>query len=194
MNQINTGMLIKTLRLEHGMTQKDLAELLQVSDKAVSKWERGLGLPDPSLLSRLAEILETETGLLLSGELEKNKKNVGNMKALNFYVCPHCGNLITSADRVSAYCCGKKLKNIKPEKAAPEEKLSVEIIERDYFITSAHPMTKEHHISFVALLTGDSIMLRRQYPEWDLQARIPCFAHGMLLWYCSRCGLKYQYI
>ena len=35
-------------------------------------------------------------------------------------------------------------------------------------------------------LTGDSIMLRKQYPEWELQVRIPIFAHGRLLWYCNK--------
>ena len=35
-------------------------------------------------------------------------------------------------------------------------------------------MSKEHFISFAALLTGDSVMIRRLYPEWDLQIRIPC--------------------
>ena len=43
------GAFLCALRKEHGMTQKDLAEKLFVSDKAVSKWERGLSLPDISL-------------------------------------------------------------------------------------------------------------------------------------------------
>ena len=55
-------------------------------------------------------------------------------------------------------------------------------------------MEKGHYISFVALLTGDSILLRKQYPEWDLQLRLPAFAHGKLLWYCTQHGLFYQNI
>lgn len=46
MDQIRTGSLIRRLRLEQGMTQLALAERLGVSDKAVSKWERGCGAPD----------------------------------------------------------------------------------------------------------------------------------------------------
>lgn len=53
-------------------------------------------------------------------------------------------------------------------------------------------MTREHYISFVALISDDTIMLRKQYPEWDLQVRIPVFAHGRLVWYCTRHGLFYQ--
>ncbi|MBN1892455.1 MAG: hypothetical protein JW780_06700 [Clostridiales bacterium] len=53
-------------------------------------------------------------------------------------------------------------------------------------------MTKDHHITFVALVTGDSVMIRKQYPEWDLQMRIPRFGHGMLYWYCVEHGLFYQ--
>lgn len=55
-------------------------------------------------------------------------------------------------------------------------------------------MVRDHYISFVALLTSDSIFLRKQYPEWNLQVRIPSFAHGLLLWYCTKHGLFYQKI
>lgn len=57
-NPIQTGNLIRTLRQRRGLTQKTLAEQIGVSDKAVSKWERGCGLPDPALLSSLAEALD----------------------------------------------------------------------------------------------------------------------------------------
>ena len=60
MNPIQTGNLIRTLRQRRGLTQKTLAEQIGVSDKAVSKWERGCGLPDPALLSSLAEALNTD--------------------------------------------------------------------------------------------------------------------------------------
>lgn len=58
---------VSTLRKEKGMTQKDLAERLYVSDKAVSKWERGLSLPDVSLLIPLAEALGVTVTELLEG-------------------------------------------------------------------------------------------------------------------------------
>lgn len=53
-------------------------------------------------------------------------------------------------------------------------------------------MTKEHDISFVTLLTGDTLFLQKQYPEWNLQVRIPRIAHGRPVWYCTQHGLFYQ--
>ena len=114
------------------------------------------------------------------------------MKHTKFYICPNCGNVISAMADAGVSCCGKRLENIQPKKAEEGEKLSVEKIEQDYFISSAHEMTKEHYITFVALLTGDGMMIRKQYPEWDLQVRIPAFGHGKLLWYCSKHGLFYQ--
>lgn len=83
------------------------------------------------------------------------------MKNLNFYVCPTCGNILTSAMGAAVTCCGKKLSPLDAVKAPEEARLSVELIENDYFITSSHPMTKEHYISFVALVTGDTLILKR---------------------------------
>lgn len=114
------------------------------------------------------------------------------MKKTKFYICPSCGNVVAAMADTAVSCCGKKLQAVEPRKAEGDEKLKVEIIENEYFITADHPMTREHYITFVALLTGDTLVLRKQYPEWDLQTRIPTFAHGRLLWYCSQHGLFYQ--
>ena len=186
------GKLIYELRKEKHMTQRALAERLLVSDKAVSKWERGLGCPDLSLLPGLSAVLEVDLEKLLAGELGENDIIGGNMKKTKFYICPTCGNVVTAMADTAVSCCGKKLQAIEPKKAEGEEKLKVEVIENEYFITADHPMTREHYITFVALLTGDTLVLRKQYPEWDLQTRIPTLAHGRLLWYCSRHGLFYQ--
>lgn len=187
-----TGSLICRLRKEQQLTQRQLAERLCVSDKAVSKWERGLGCPDVSLLPDLARLLGIELEGLLSGQLDSKEPLGGNMKNLNFYICPNCGNVVTAMAEAAVSCCGKKLPALTPQKAPEGERLQVERIEEDYFISTDHPMEKGHYISFVALLTGDSILLRKQYPEWDLQLRLPAFAHGKLLWYCTQHGLYYQ--
>lgn len=63
-----TGCFIVQLRKELGLTQKELAEKLEVTDKAISRWETGKGLPDTSLLKPLAEILGVSVGELLSGK------------------------------------------------------------------------------------------------------------------------------
>lgn len=192
MDTTKIGELICTLRKEKGLTQVQLAERLNVSDKAVSKWERGLGCPDVSLLARLSQVFAVDLEKLLAGELDPNSQAAGNLKNLHFYVCPTCGNLVTALVDTPVSCCGKKLTALTAQKAGPEDKLSVEIIENDYFISSDHEMSKDHYISFVAFLTGDTVLLRKQYPEWNLQTRLPVFAHGRLLWYCTRHGLFYQ--
>lgn len=63
-----TGCFIAQLRKELGLTQKELAEKLEVTDKAISRWETGKGLPDASLLKPLAEIFGVSVGELLSGK------------------------------------------------------------------------------------------------------------------------------
>ncbi len=60
------GNLIAELRREAGFTQKTLAEALHITDKAISKWERGLSLPDVSLLPRLSLLLGADLSLLLA--------------------------------------------------------------------------------------------------------------------------------
>lgn len=60
-----TGSIIAELRREAGYTQKTLAEALNVTDKAVSKWERGICLPDVSLLPKLSLLLDADIDLLL---------------------------------------------------------------------------------------------------------------------------------
>ena len=63
------GKAIAYLRKRAGYTQKDLADRIGVSDKAVSKWERGLGLPEISCLSKLSILLDTDTDSLLAGDV-----------------------------------------------------------------------------------------------------------------------------
>lgn len=116
------------------------------------------------------------------------------MKDLKFYVCPNCGNVLTSLGGGEISCCGKSLSPLTPRKAEDSEKLRAEKIDGEYFISSDHEMTKENYISFCALLTGDTIFMRKTYPEWDLQVRIPMLAHGKLVWYSAAEGLCYQYI
>ena len=53
-------------------------------------------------------------------------------------------------------------------------------------------MEKKHFIAFAAIVTGDGISMKRLYPEWDMQTRLPWLAHGKLVWYCTQHGLYYQ--
>lgn len=75
MDMQKTGRLIRRLREARGITQKALAETLHVTDKAVSKWERGLSCPDVALLEPLAEQLGISVAELLQGEREAPSEN-----------------------------------------------------------------------------------------------------------------------
>lgn len=192
MDQIRTGQLIKQFRTELGITQKQLAERINVSDKAVSKWERGNGCPDVSLLSALADIFGIDVNVLLSGEIDKNESEKGDMKKLKFYVCKDCGNIITAASETAVTCCGNKLSASEPKKADEKDQLKIEDIGGEWYITSDHEMTKEHYISFVAYVSDSSVMMFRQYPEWSININLPMYRSGKLVWYCNKCGLLYQ--
>ena len=71
MDQIQIGRFIATLRKEMNMTQLNLAEKLGVTDRAISKWENGRGMPDVSLMRPLCEILGITVTELLNGERTK---------------------------------------------------------------------------------------------------------------------------
>lgn len=192
MDQEKTGSLIRLLRQRKNLTQLELAELIGVSDKAVSKWERGLGAPDISLLPLLGRALGVNVVALLKGNLEENEKSSGNMKKLQYYVCPDCGNLLFSTDEADVNCCGKKLTPLKPQQPDAENAVQIEASDGEWYLTSRHEMHRDHYLSFVAFLTGDTLILKKQYPEWGFETRLPFFKHGTLLWYCTRHGLFAQ--
>lgn len=75
MDVIKIGKAIAYLRKRAGYTQKDLADRIGISDKAVSKWERGLGLPDIGYLRKLSILLDTDTDSLLAGDVVHHNGN-----------------------------------------------------------------------------------------------------------------------
>lgn len=188
------GYLIRLRRGEQGLTQKQLADAMNISDKTISKWERGLGCPDVSLLPELASLLKINIEELLTGDLKMNEIVNGNMKKTQFYVCPECGNIITSTGEAALTCCGRKLEALERHKADEAHKLQVETIEDEWYVTTEHEMTKAHHIGFIALVTGERVLMVKQYPEWGIHLRLPKFGHGYLYHYCTQHGLSYQII
>lgn len=81
MDQIKIGGFIAERRKKKGLTQAQLAEKLNITDRAVSKWENGRSLPDSAIMLELCEILEITVNDLLCGEvvvMEKYDKNLEN--------------------------------------------------------------------------------------------------------------------
>lgn len=69
------GTMISSLRKDKGMTQLELAEIMGVTDKAVSKWERDLSCPDINSIPKLAEILEISVDDLMQGKTETKEQD-----------------------------------------------------------------------------------------------------------------------
>lgn len=185
MDHYVTGAVIKALREKKMLTQAQLADQLGVSDKTISKWETGRGLPDITLLEPLAGALSVSVPELLSGQALSNRNRGGNMLRGKFYVCPVCGNVIHATGEAMLSCCGVSL----PPLEAEDGDCGIEKIEDELFVTLDHPMTREHHISFFAYVTLDRTELVKLYPEGNPEARFFNRGRGRLYWYCNRHGL-----
>lgn len=123
----------------------------------------GAGLPDAGLLPELSRILKIPAEQLLSGELPANRKDVGNMKRIRFYRCPQCGNLLTSTNEAHISCCGRSLSPLLPRKAEGEHFFQAERSDGEWYLTTAHPMEKEHFLTFAAWVDLGRIFLVRLY-------------------------------
>lgn len=86
MDQIKTGKFIAELRKKKGLTQIQLAQKLGITDRAVSKWERGKGMPDSSIMLDLCDELGITANELLNGEeIEmKNYNEIAEMQLVEF--------------------------------------------------------------------------------------------------------------
>lgn len=189
MDYEKVGGLIRQLRKEKGWTQKDMAEIMNISDKTVSKWENGNGCPDVSLLAKLSEIFCVETNKLLEGDLNQQIPDGGNMKRLKFFVCSECGCITTSTGNAEIHCCGRKLVPLKPVQEDEAHKANITQIEDEYYITYEHDMTKEHFLSFAAYVTYDRVLIVKLYPEQNAEVRLPLMHHGKLVTFCNVHGL-----
>lgn len=75
--------IIKEKRLEKGYTQEQMAELLGITAPAVNKWEKGLSVPDSSMLVSLAEELDISVSTLLGEVVQEESLNEGNLKSIS---------------------------------------------------------------------------------------------------------------
>lgn len=189
MNSYITGSMIKRLREERSLTQTQFGEKIGVSDKTVSKWETGRGLPDISLIEPLAKALGVSVFELFSGSDIINKNKTFNMKRTLFYVCPVCGNVFTACGEAVISCCGVNLPPLSAEEPDAEHKITVNVCEDEYFVSLDHAMSKTHYISFIAAVTDNGIMLTKLYPEGESCARFKINRTYAVYAYCNRHGL-----
>lgn len=194
MDCMKVGRLIARLRREKGMTQKAVADRLNLSDRTISKWERGLGCPDVSLLHDLAELFGVNIEQILTGELSQNEISGGNMRKIKFYCCPDCGNVLFGSETAEITCCGRKLQPLSVSSADKTHELKIKTIEGELYASLNHEMTKQHYISFAACVSWDRIHFMKLYPEQEAAFRFPELYSGELYFYCSRDGLMKETI
>ena len=186
------GKLIRALRMERGLTQKNIADALGISNKTVSKWECGLGCPDLDLWPELSVVLGADMSQLIEGEITRNRPDSGNISRVRFYVCPDCGNILFSTGAATIHCCGRRLEKLVPATDELPE-VTVEAMDTEYYVTFDHPMTKAHHLTFAAYVKTDRITLHRLYPEQEAAVRFPAQRGGTLYVCCNTHGLmRYQ--
>lgn len=189
MDSYVTGTTIKRLREAKRLTQADLAGKIDVSSKTVSKWETGKGLPDVSLLEPLSAALGVSVMELMSGEAVTNRNRAANMLRSKMYVCPVCGNVIHAMGEAVINCCGVTLPVLEAEDADEAHVPSIEQVEDEEFVVIRHPMTKGHHISFIAYVTSDKFQMVKLYPEGNAECRFRFQGRGELYICCNRHGL-----
>ena len=194
MNTYVTGITIKNLREKKGLTQTELADILGVSSKAISKWETAKGLPDISLIEPLAKALSVSVMELMTGNTVINKNISSNILRSKFYVCPVCNNIIRTVGDAVISCCGITLPPLDAEDTDENHQITIEKVEDEHFITVNHDMTKEHYISFVAYLTSDRVQFVKFYPEGNAETRLNFRGSGVLYIYCNKHGLMKQKI
>jgi len=189
MNQYVTGAIIRELREKKQLTQAELADMLYVCDKTVSKWENGKGYPDLSMLEGLAGALGVSVAELLSGKAISNVNVSANMMRSKFYICPVCGNVIHAVGEAVIHCHGVPLTPAQAEETDENHMIFIEGVEDEYFVRIEHPMTKNHYISFMAALSPDRLQMVKLYPEGNAEARFKMNVVRKLFFYCNRDGL-----
>lgn len=190
MNPEKTGSIIKAARIKKRWTQKQLADAISVTDKAVCKWETGHGCPDITLLSQLSKVLEIDIQSILRGEFVKSPDIAGNMNRVKFYRCPTCGNLVTSVKEIEISCCGNKL--IAVEARQSDEKKYVPIISEfdgQFSVKFDHPMTKDDFIANVIAVQYDKILVINLFAEQEAIVTLPQIGGLRLYLITSKDGL-----
>ena len=191
------GALLYRLRREKNMTQKQVAERLNISDKTISKWERGLGCPDVNVLGELSGLFEVNIEKILDGQLVPNRMEAGNLRHIKFYVCPTCANVISNVGNAEISYCGRRLSPLRAKPADEQHAATVEDTDGAFYVTFAHEMSKTHYISFVAYVANDRLLFVKLYPEQEASVILPKASvralpqkNSRTLYYCcSRHGL-----
>ncbi len=129
---------------------------------------------------------------LFSGDTVENKNISANVEKIKFYVCPICGNIITSVGETMVSCHGINLKPLEAEASDEKHQIDVSRVEDEYYVNINHTMTKNHYISFIAAVSKDRLQLVKLYPESSAETRFKISRVNKIYYYCNKDGL-YSY-
>ena len=182
---------IARLRKERGMTQAQLAERVYVTRQAVSRWETGESEPGVDMRKLLAGVFGVSSAQLFESDGcdVQNRNQAANAVKSVFYVCPACGNIVWSMGEIGCTCCGNPLQPLSAAQAHGEHEASIEISDGCQVVRLEHPMSKDHHIRFIACVVDDLVRIKRLYPEQDATASFFMQGPSMLFAFCSEHGL-----
>lgn len=186
MNNYVTGLLIKELREKKKLTQAQLADVIKVSNKTISKWETGKGLLDISLIKPLSKALGVSIMELFNGKYITNDNKGFNMLKTSIYVCPICNNVIHSIGDSLVSCCGVLLPKLEAELS---NEINITITNNEYYVKINHEMSKTHYISFIAYATNDRFEMVKLYPEQNAEVSFFRRGKGIIYVYCNKDGL-----
>ena len=184
-----TSEIIKELRQRQNLTQKELADIIGVSDTIIADLEEGKGLPDTELIEKLSKALNISIIELINGKYITNTNTAGNMLKSKFSVCPICQNIIHSLGESVNCCCGITLQVLEPIPENEKHTMNCEMVENEYYVSMTHGMTKEHYMSFIAYVTDNRCEIVKLYPEQKAEARFLNRGKGKLCAYCNLHGL-----
>lgn len=141
------------------------------------------------MLESIADALGVSVAELISGNIISNANVSANMMKSKFYVCPICGNVIHSMGEAAISCHGILLNPLIAEESDANHRISIELVEDEYYVHIEHEMTKNHYISFIAAVSSDRVQLVKLYPEGNVEARFKIDGVKKLFFYCNRDGL-----
>lgn len=193
MDAQKTGSLILEARTKLNMTQKELAEKINVSEKAVSKWENGRGCPDITLLPSLSSALQIDIESILRGDLSRNKTKGGSMNRLKIYRCIDCGNIITATNKIELSCCGHLLEELIPASESNSSIIkSIEESDNQFYVTFNNPMTKTDYIAGVVTSAYDRTTVIPMFAEQEPSVILPQLT-GVKLFLITNKNLCYSF-
>ena len=125
----------------------------------------------------------------MRGEPVVNRNVSANVRRGALYVCPVWGNVLHSLGAAVVSCCGVALPPLEAEEPDAAHEITIEPVEDEFYVALRHPMTREHHDSFLTFASDGRLELVKLYPEGEAAARFSLRGGGWLYAYCNRHGL-----